>query len=280
MADSEAPRIIAGFGRSGTTWVQDVLATANSLRAVFEPLHPDVNIDAAPHAHAYHNADDADPELYSFLCKYLYDDFHSMWVDYRIRADLLIPRADDLRSWQHAKRKLRRIARSKDNYLRYRSQRRHNARITKLVRANMMLPWLQKSFDARIVFLIRHPVAVVMSQMSCPEVWKPFARIDRYKADSVLLDALHKNTRELVLGQLDEVEAFSLSWHPGHLPLRYFPHAPQYSPQRAMRFGSATIGFMIRSPGTSQFGFWSVVQRNGFLGARILGGTLTRFDSR
>jgi len=212
LVDSGRLRIIAGFGRSGTTWVQDVLATANSLRAVFEPLHPDVFAEATEHAHAYRNMDDEDPALYDFLSRFFIEDFHSMWVDYRIRLDLLYPRLHDLSSWVHLKRVFSRIAKSRQNYSCYHSQRRFDGRIVKCVRANMMLPWLQKHFDAQMVFLIRHPAAVVMSQMTSPDVWKPFSRINRYRADSRLLEILDEQTRELLTSRLDDVEAFTLSW--------------------------------------------------------------------
>src|SRR5262245_32752648 len=46
-------RIIAGSGRSGTTWVQDVLADANALRPIFEPLHPLAVPQADPFAYRY-----------------------------------------------------------------------------------------------------------------------------------------------------------------------------------------------------------------------------------
>jgi hypothetical protein len=40
--------------------------------------------------------------------------------------------------------------------------------------------------------------------------------------------------------------AFSFSWHPGQLSLRYFLHAPQYKPQYATRFGFDRISFIFR----------------------------------
>jgi len=204
--------VIAGFGRSGTTWVQDVIATANSLRAVFEPLHPDVIRGAVEHAHTYRLADDDDPALYDLLRRYFFEDYHSIWVDYRVRWDWLCPRARDLTSWWRLKRVLRRNIGFKNNYLRYRSQRRFEQRIVKFVRANMMLSWLQVKFDARIVFIVRHPAAVVMSQMSSPGVWDPYLRIARYRADSRLLEVLDDQTRRLIFMSLDDVEALSLSW--------------------------------------------------------------------
>ena len=212
LVNAQAPRVIAGFGRSGTTWVQDVLATANSLRTVFEPLHPDVISGAENYANAYRESEAEDPELYEFFRHYFIDDFHSMWVDYRIRLDLLKPEFGDITSLLAFRKLLWRIRKSKENYLRYRSQRGFDGRIVKCVRANMMLSWLHRTFNARIVFLMRHPAAVVLSQMSSPNVWKPLERLERYRKNSALLGVLDSQTRTLLSRNLDNVEAFALSW--------------------------------------------------------------------
>jgi len=212
LTEDRKPRVIAGFGRSGTTWVQDVLAASNSLRAVFEPLHPDVFHDAGRHAHAYRNSRVEDAALYEFLQRFFSEDFHSLWADYRIRLDLLIPRFRDPDSWGRNKRYLRRIRGAGENYFRFRAQRRFDRRIVKLVRANMMLSWLREKWDARIVFLIRHPAAIVLSQMKSPSIWKPHGRIACYRADSQLLDELNESTRQLVFEELDDLEAVTLSW--------------------------------------------------------------------
>jgi hypothetical protein len=53
-ATSDPIRIIAGSGRSGTTWVLDALAEANALRPVFEPLHPLAIPQARPFAYRYY----------------------------------------------------------------------------------------------------------------------------------------------------------------------------------------------------------------------------------
>jgi len=212
LTEDRKPRVIAGFGRSGTTWVQDVLAASNSLRAVFEPLHPDVFHDAGSHAHAYRNSGDEDTALYEFLQKYFSENFHSLWVDYRIRLDLLAPRFGDPNSWGQNKRYLRRIRESGKNYFLYRTQRRFDQRIVKLVRANMMLSWLKEKWGARIVFLIRHPAAIVLSQMKSPSIWKPQFRIASYRTDSRLLDELNASTRKLLFEELDDIEAVTLSW--------------------------------------------------------------------
>ena len=84
MMNGKRPRIVVGFGRSGTTWVQDVVAESNGLRAVFEPLHPAL-LRKAGLTHAdFREADDDDPDLQDYLERYLSGDFHSLWADYRI----------------------------------------------------------------------------------------------------------------------------------------------------------------------------------------------------
>ena len=206
------PRVIAGFGRSGTTWVQDVMATTNSLRTVFEPLHPDVIPDAKRYAHSFREAGDDDSELRDFLWQYFGGRFHSLWADYRVRPDLLVPPLDERGQWHRYRRATRRVLRASKNFSRYRGQRQYENRIVKLVRANMILSWLKSTFDARIVFLIRHPAAVVLSQLKSPAIWKPQSRISRYRSDPRLLDKLNVDTQRLIFSELNELEAITLSW--------------------------------------------------------------------
>ena len=59
--------IIAGSGRSGTTWIQDVLAEANQLRTVFEPLHPQGVSRARGLAYRYIEADEESPDLQHYF---------------------------------------------------------------------------------------------------------------------------------------------------------------------------------------------------------------------
>jgi len=212
MTEKPVNRIITGYGRSGTTWILDALAKANRLRAVFEPLHPLHIGGANDHARRYISAADDDPELYQFLNHFFSEDYRSLWADYRTVKHHLFPQRRDLRSWRRCRNLVRRYRTLKDSYLRFNRQRKHPQRIVKLIRANMMLPWLQAKFNARIVFVIRHPAAVIMSQMRAPKSWDPFEYIDRYRTDTNLLDVLDHQTRQLLSGRVDDVEAYALCW--------------------------------------------------------------------
>jgi hypothetical protein len=213
MAEAQAaPRIVAGFGRSGTTWIQDVLAQSNDLRAVFEPLHPFHIEGAAPFAHRYLGAKDEWPELQALLDQYLNQKFWSLWADYRVTKNQLYLRAETIRSWKDIRQKMSLYALAVRNLRRYHPQRKHKSRIMKLVRGNMLLAWMHRSLQAKVVFVIRHPAAVVMSQMHASEMWNPYKRLDIYRSDERLLEVLDSRTRAVMSGELEMVEAFALSW--------------------------------------------------------------------
>jgi hypothetical protein len=212
MIEQSKVRIVAGYGRSGTTWIQDVLATANSLRAVFEPMHPVHMEGADAFAHRYIAENREEPELFQFLNQFFYGDFRSLWADYRVIKGYLVPRRHDISSMQQCRKQVRRYLGLTDNYLRFNRQRRNPQRIVKLIRANMMLAWLQARFSARIVFVIRHPAAVVMSQMKSRKSWNPRAYIDRFRADLDLLEVIDAQTRQLLFHDLEDVESYTLCW--------------------------------------------------------------------
>lgn len=212
MTQSNTIRIIAGYGRSGTTWIQDVIAQANSLRAIFEPLHPEAIAGADPYAHAFVSKHAKDDNLYRLLDQFFSGKYPSVWADYRIRTEWFRPRLKYMKSFSGWNRYLSRIAQARRYYLRYRTQRKRPARIIKFVRANMLLSWIQENFDARIVFVIRHPAAVVLSQFKSPNSWYPYDQIERYRSNASLLEILDDGSRRLIFESLGKIEALTLCW--------------------------------------------------------------------
>ena len=87
----DAPIIIAGSGRSGTTWVQDVLAIANDRDTVFEPLHPAGAKKARPFSYKYHDPSEKVDDLYRFINTALKGEMRTLWAVYRIRPDKFNP---------------------------------------------------------------------------------------------------------------------------------------------------------------------------------------------
>ena len=212
MTMPTGPRIVAGFGRSGTTWVQDVIAESNRLRAVFEPLHPLLLRAADLGPVSYHETDDIDAALQVYLERFLVGDFWSLWADFRVVQRRLWLLDDEQLSLKSLRRITVHNRQAIKNVIRYWRQRRFDSRITKLVRANVMLSWLQKTFDARIVYVVRHPAAVVLSQMRAPRAWYPRLAIERYRNDPRCLNTLDDPTRKLVFEELNDTEAHTLHW--------------------------------------------------------------------
>ena len=123
--------IVAGAARSGTTWLASIMQSQLACRLMFEPFHS--GKVAAFHGHHYFQymrPEEKCPTLYDYSKRVLSGDIRHAWVDRRV---------DRLRS---------------------------HYRLVKEIRANLFLKWLADAFpQVPILFIIRHPCAVVLSRM-------------------------------------------------------------------------------------------------------------------
>jgi len=131
--------ILAGSGRSGTTWVADMLTDGTGLQQIYEPLHP-VFVSQArvqtgfdgrdPYLRLFYlQADNDDPTWRQFWASVLEGRLRNYWTNYA------------------------QIAWFPDRFL------------IKTIRANLMLGYLYDQFCPQIVYLTRHPCAVVYSRL-------------------------------------------------------------------------------------------------------------------
>jgi hypothetical protein len=171
--------VIAGTGRSGTTWVLDTLARANGLRTVFEPLHPAAVRGAARFAHRWAAPDAEWPELERFMARALSGRFVGLWPDLRVRGDRMLDPREPL-AWIG---QYRRLLRHGAIYLR----ERRRPPLVKFIRANLMLGWLVRRFGARVLLVVRHPGGVVASTMKLggPD-WHHAFRLQAYREEPAL----------------------------------------------------------------------------------------------
>lgn len=209
---SEQLRIIAGSGRSGTTWIQDVIAETNEYRPVFEPLHPQAIPVAAPYAGRFIEPDANAKELAGLFESIGRGELNSIWTDYRIRPRVLLPRARMLYSLGEWSGFVSRWAGVIGQYHRYRPMRDYSEVIVKLIRGNLMLAWLKRNFNARIIFIARHPGAVIESRLRIRgKIWDPEPLLAQFRNPSVL-GRLYENYVHLLNRKLDSVEAQALIW--------------------------------------------------------------------
>ncbi|MBW1855726.1 MAG: sulfotransferase domain-containing protein, partial [Deltaproteobacteria bacterium] len=114
---------ISGMGRSGTTWLSELINYNNSYRDIFEPFHPHkVKETKIFKYNQYLNPKDQNPKLLNQANKILSGRFQSKWTD----------------------RNNKKIVATE--------------RIIKDIRTNLMLKWLKGIRpDMPIILIVRHP---------------------------------------------------------------------------------------------------------------------------
>ncbi|MFK8031695.1 MAG: hypothetical protein AB8G18_15770 [Gammaproteobacteria bacterium] len=213
MSDSpRALRILAGSGRSGTTWLQDVLCVANDLRAIFEPLEPHGWERAKAFSRKYANANTVWPELEAFWGDVNLGQAPGIWSDYRVRPDRLVPRPSSFSSLTAFKQYLAHWLALKNNSRKFREQKKFSNSIIKVIRANLMLSWLADQPHSKIAFVIRHPAAVVESQLRLGNDWNAKRIAAFYNNDIRLNERLGIDWAVLCSKTQNDAELFTLIW--------------------------------------------------------------------
>ena len=122
---------LAGTGRSGTTWVSDIINYKNEYRYIFEPFHPyKVSICSKFNYKQYLRPDNQDQAFIEPAKAILSGRVRNNWMDFYNKKFIC------------------------------------NKRLIKDIRANFLLKWIHENFPAiRIILLFRHPCAVASSRI-------------------------------------------------------------------------------------------------------------------
>lgn len=150
MRRTGTPLILAGTGRSGTSWLLDVFSLLWQYRPIFEPLHTQQVPEAREFVRLYLTEEDIHLSLKKLLEKVFWGKPENAWIRWMhmgITMNTPLPR----KTLQYVY-----------NLPKYRFWAKK--RVVKLINGNLLLEWLQKNFDVNIIFVIRHPCAVVASQ--------------------------------------------------------------------------------------------------------------------
>lgn len=122
---------LAGCGRSGSTWVSDIINYQNKYRYMFEPFHSNyVDICKNFNYRQYLRPENTDEQFLKPASQILTGKIRDKWID-RFNRKFIC-----------------------------------KGRLIKDIRANLLLKWLKTQFpELKIVLLLRHPLAVVNSRM-------------------------------------------------------------------------------------------------------------------
>jgi hypothetical protein len=136
--DIENTVVLASTGRGGSTWLTEIVATLPGYTVLWEPLHLGNNPECEEHGFG--------------------------WQNY-------IPRGVEAPRRREYLRRLLTGANLSTNVLTslefrpLRLLRPGGGYVAKFVNANMMLPWMMDAFPVSGILMIRHPCAVVASQL-------------------------------------------------------------------------------------------------------------------
>ena len=215
--------ILAGSPRSGTTWLMEILGIIPGYTTLFEPINPlflPKSFEIGFRSRTYLTPETDWPEGEEYL-----------------RGILTSRPMYDFSSFKkrNEKKKLNKTISNYLNQLKPETLMHHlvgNKLLVKFIRLNRLLPWVVKRIHLRkIIFIIRHPCAVVDSQLKTgfcgyhPD--NPPYR-DIYPTQKHILDEASKieglDTR--ILERLNDIksqeEIIAASWClDNHIPLSY-----------------------------------------------------------
>jgi hypothetical protein len=122
--------LLSGSGRSGTTWLANIITASHGFGYIFEPFdHRKVKEAKHLPLRTYMRPEENYPERAEFVKRVLSGKIHNSWTD-RDNKNFFV--------WKY---------------------------LVKSIRANLMLAWIDRNFHCPIIYLIRHPCAVVLSKI-------------------------------------------------------------------------------------------------------------------
>jgi hypothetical protein len=195
--------VLAGSGRSGTTWVGQVLGSIARYRIMFEPFHAgETGLVRHWRNRQYVRPDDRNAGFVEPAQRILSGRVRSPWID-KINGELL-PRG----------------------------------RLIKDIRIQMLLPWMHTTFpDVPIAIVTRHPCAVALSRMALG--WG--ASLDGLLQQEELVDDYLSPFVAEMKRTDDEFEKQIIFWcAENYVPITYFARK-NYVPKRHSRGDPAIV---------------------------------------
>jgi hypothetical protein len=174
--------LIAGSGRSGTTWLGDIIGSSPGFLSLFEPFDPrhvpQKNISSL---RLYLRAN----KKSHYLDELIHDVFYG-----KLRNEWILSQNTRKITWRI---------------------------LIKEIRANLFLGYLKNRFKNKIVFIVRHPCSVVLSRIESK--WE--THIDDFLKQEELMEDFLSPFESLMNNAENEFEKHAIMWSVENLvPLR------------------------------------------------------------
>jgi len=179
--------LVAGSARSGTTWLGDLITSQIPSRILFEPFNPVLVPEYRRFRYfQYMRPGTENPEFSAFARNVFTGEIRNRWIDSQ-------------------------------------NERIHSkARLIKEIRINLALKWLHENFpEVSIIFLIRHPCAVVSSRMELG--WATDRDIEPFQSQPELVEDYLSPYLDLIHYVKTAEEKHAIIWSVSNLvPLKQF----------------------------------------------------------
>lgn len=176
---------LAGTGKSGTTWVQEIINHNNSFRVMFEPFHSlKIPLLNKWNHRQYIQEDNSDEKFLKPAASILSGRIRHPWIDQCNR--------------KHLPRK----------------------RLIKDIRANLFLKWIKHNFpEIPIILLLRHPCAIANSKLKLN--WK--THNNDFLIQNDLMDHFLNPFKKVIENSEDMFDKHIIMWCiENYIPLRQF----------------------------------------------------------
>lgn len=198
-ADIGRSILIAGTARSGTTWLAEIIASQVACRIMFEPFHS-IKVKAFRTFEYFQYVRPAteNAQLYAYCDTVLRGRIRHPWIDRE--AAILRP----------------------------------DYRLIKEIRANLFLKWMQQRFpQAPLLFIIRHPCAVVLSRLQLQ--WATDSDIASFLCQPQLIKDFLSDKMDIITQVRSDAAKHALIWcinnivplqqfAPKDLPIVFYEH--------------------------------------------------------
>jgi hypothetical protein len=195
---------VLGFGRSGTTWISDVISKVTGQLILFEPFHPSVTEFSREFSYASISNDNSSL-LWTYLQDVMEKKHRKMWLmRNHIPVTLDVVSGSFLNEiWE-----------------------RCDVIGFKEVRANFMISWLCQYFDCKVVYIVRHPCAVVSSilkrtnfwEFGWPETYIEFLNKSLYSHDAKVADSSIPQSYYYIINSAESyIDKIAVMWSITHL---------------------------------------------------------------
>ncbi len=195
------PIIVLSFGRSGSTWVSDIISKNLGGLLLFEPLHPETCPFPQDACYSDGYGPGQDERLRAFLTAVMGKAYRNRWL---LRNHLFNPLEAVSQTFVDMVWEETQVLGFKE------------------IRANYMIDWLIERFDARIVYLVRHPAAVIASLRRRKNFWNEFGFETHWRLflDHVVNNPRHENILhpyfDLIAGASADIEREAVMWAVSH----------------------------------------------------------------